>query len=187
AQGPRHERSGARSDRARSQGDRQGARRRRPQARLAGVRGQSAPRSRRRSARDARAEPGRARSPRGGPRICRRAITASRYHRSMRYAALALVVATACGDDTPTVTPNCTRTQGSTVSMRQIAYGCGRPNAPPAPGCMQGVVTLATSPPYDGRLFALEQAGKIRILDKEVLQPDAFLDITPDTGGPVIC
>jgi glucose/arabinose dehydrogenase len=96
----------------------------------------------------------------------------------------AWIVAACCvgcgGDDLPVVVPNCTKTAGDTVVTRQIAFGCGQVGAPPAPGCIDGGLTLATSPPYDGRLFAVEQQGRIRILDKEVLQPDPFLDITTD-------
>jgi glucose/arabinose dehydrogenase len=106
-----------------------------------------------------------------------------------------LVLATACGggnkakDDAPTgggsdsgttvctkppVVPvqACTPTSGSTVSVRMI-------------GQVSGGAMLATSPPNDGRLFVLEQQGRIRIFENDQLDPDPFLDISSDivAGG----
>lgn len=76
---------------------------------------------------------------------------------------------------------------GDRVFFRAIAYGCDTIGAPPAPGCMNGPVTLVSSPPNDPRLFAVEQSGKIRIIENEVLRGEPFLDVSAEpsfvTGG----
>src|SRR5512140_253407 len=59
----------------------------------------------------------------------------------------------------------CTPQSGMTVDMRQI-------------GQVAGSAIVATSPPNDGRLFVIEQDGRIRIFENEVLKPDPFLDIS---------
>jgi hypothetical protein len=66
----------------------------------------------------------------------------------------------------------CTATPGSTVSVRKI-------------GQVSGGAMVATSPPNDGRLFVVEQQGRIRIFENDQLKPDAFLDISNDivAGG----
>ncbi len=80
----------------------------------------------------------------------------------------------------------CERTRGTKLALRQVAYGCKVEGAPAHPGCMNGVVTLVTSPPGDPRLFALELNGRIRILDEERrILPAPFLDLSADAGGPV--
>ena len=106
-----------------------------------------------------------------------------------------LVLAAACGgghkakDDAPTgggsdastpvctappVVPvqACTPVSGSTISVRKL-------------GQVSGGAMLATSPPNDGRLFVLEQQGRIRIFENDQLDPDPFLDISSDivAGG----
>jgi len=104
-----------------------------------------------------------------------------------------LVVLTAChGSGAPAEPPpeasiaQCF--DGDTVVVRKIAYGCGQPFAPDPPGCMQGGLTLVTSPPNDPRMFALEQQGRIRIIhEDETVAGDPFLDLTADSGGPVVC
>jgi glucose/arabinose dehydrogenase len=63
----------------------------------------------------------------------------------------------------------CTPRNGTTVSVRQI-------------GRVSGGAMLATSPPNDGRLFVLEQGGRIRIFENEMLNPTPFLDISGVTG-----
>jgi glucose/arabinose dehydrogenase len=59
----------------------------------------------------------------------------------------------------------CTPRSGSTVSVRKI-------------GSVTGPAVLATSPPNDGRLFVLEQAGRIRVFENEQLRATPFLDIS---------
>ena len=59
----------------------------------------------------------------------------------------------------------CTPTSGTTMSAVKI-------------GQVSGGATLATSPPNDGRLFVLEQQGRIRIFENEQLVATPFLDIT---------
>jgi hypothetical protein len=59
----------------------------------------------------------------------------------------------------------CTPTSGSTVGVRKI-------------GQVSGGAVLATSPPNDGRLFVVEQQGRLRIFENDQLRPDPFLDIT---------
>ena len=104
----------------------------------------------------------------------------------MRKTALVLVLAAACGgghgkkdggtghDDAPKVYMDapgpdapalvaCTPTNGTTVKVRQI-------------GQVSGSAVLATSPPNDGRLFVIEQAGRIRIFENEQLRPTPYLD-----------
>lgn len=111
--------------------------------------------------------------------------------RMRKLAALALVVAAACGgkkspgkddgghpgsdgSDAPKDGPQmdapalaaCTPVNGTTVSTRLV-------------GKVNGGATLATSPPNDGRLFVLEQNGAIRIIDNtETLLTAPFLDIS---------
>lgn len=70
---------------------------------------------------------------------------------------------------------SCTPTAGSNVSLVQIAK------------IPQQSLVLATSPPFDGRLFVVEQSGRIAIIDHtgKVL-PTAFLDLRDDIGGPVL-
>ncbi|MDB4956399.1 MAG: glucose/sorbosone dehydrogenase-like protein [Myxococcales bacterium] len=58
----------------------------------------------------------------------------------------------------------CSPTSGTTVSFRKI-------------GMVSGSAVLATSPPNDGRLFVLEQNGRIRIFENEQLKATPFLDI----------
>jgi hypothetical protein len=69
---------------------------------------------------------------------------------------------------------------------RRIVYGCKQPGAPAMPDCIDDTVTLVTSPPGDDRLFALERAGRIRIIEHEQLLAKPFLDIRQDAGGPVV-
>ncbi len=66
----------------------------------------------------------------------------------------------------------CTPSPGTTVSMRLV-------------GTVQGRALLATSPPNDGRLFVLEDEGRIRIFNQEVLAATPFLDISSkvQSGG----
>lgn len=59
----------------------------------------------------------------------------------------------------------CVPTHGMTMSVRLI-------------GRVSGGATLATSPPNDGRLFVLEQQGRIRIFENEQLRPEPFIDLT---------
>jgi len=103
----------------------------------------------------------------------------------MRIKGLALLLVAACGDDA-TVTKRdaalprdtmeqpmadapplltCTPRSGSTVGVRRI-------------GAVSGAALLATSPPNDGRLFVLEQQGRIRIFENEQLRNEPFLDIS---------
>jgi glucose/arabinose dehydrogenase len=91
-----------------------------------------------------------------------------------------LVVAAACGSGKATKIPGgdsggptvdappvmaCTATRGTTMSTRMI-------------GRVSGPAILATSPPSDGRLFVIEQQGRIRIFTNEQLATTPFLDIT---------
>ncbi len=59
----------------------------------------------------------------------------------------------------------CTPVSGSTVSVTKI-------------GQVSGGAMLATSPPNDGRLFVVEQQGRIRIFQNEQLSATPFLDIS---------
>lgn len=70
--------------------------------------------------------------------------------------------------DVPTDAPPllaCKPTPGTTMSTRLI-------------GQVSGGATLATSPPNDGRLFVVEQQGRIRIFENEQLVASPFLDIS---------
>jgi glucose/arabinose dehydrogenase len=58
----------------------------------------------------------------------------------------------------------CTPVNGTTVSVRKIGQ--------------TGAAMVATSPPNDGRLFVVEQAGRIRIFQDDTLKPTPFLDIS---------
>lgn len=104
--------------------------------------------------------------------------------------ALLGLAAASCGDnrqvqDSAPVT-RCTPVAGTRLELRRIAAGCATADAPPSPNCMRGVVTLATAPPDDPRLFALELSGRIRILDEDrALLAAPFLDLSVDAGGPV--
>jgi len=81
----------------------------------------------------------------------------------------------------------CTPRSGTQVGVRRVAYGCGEQHAPAYPMCIAGVAILATSPPEDlTRLFVIEQAGAIRIIDDDTLHASPFLDISADAGGPVV-
>ncbi len=59
----------------------------------------------------------------------------------------------------------CTPVSGMTVKTRKI-------------GSVSGGAILATSPPGDGRLFVIEQAGGIRIFENEMIKPTPFLDLS---------
>jgi glucose/arabinose dehydrogenase len=59
----------------------------------------------------------------------------------------------------------CTPVNGTTVRVRQV-------------GRVSGGAMLATSPPNDGRLFVVEQGGRIRIFENEMLKTTPFLDVT---------
>ena len=103
-----------------------------------------------------------------------------------------LVLAAACGDDGGTnmgqkdapdqpmvdAAPlidappliGCTPRSGTTVTVRPI-------------GQVSGSAVFATSPPNDGRLFVLEQQGRIRIFENETLNPTPYLDISALASG----
>ena len=106
----------------------------------------------------------------------------------------ALIVAAACGDnrtigeDAAPVDARveCTPVRGTRADIRFVAYGCDHPLSPPRPGCMDGVVTLVTSPPGDRRLFALELEGRIRVIADGQVIAEPFLDLSDDLGGPVV-
>jgi len=108
----------------------------------------------------------------------------------MRTWAVWLVLA-GCGDNLPARPPEagldvtCTPARGENLRQRRIAFGCTAPGAPPAPNCIDDTVVLATSPPADPRLFAVERNGVIRILIDEQLQPEPFAKLGEDDGGPV--
>ncbi len=76
---------------------------------------------------------------------------------------------------------------GGRLGLRQVVHGCTIEGAPPFPDCITEVVTLVTSPPGDDRLFAVELSGKIRIVERDVLRRQPFLDLSVDAGGPVVC
>ena len=59
----------------------------------------------------------------------------------------------------------CTPTAGTTMTAHKI-------------GKVTGTAVLATSPPNDGRLFVLEEPGRIRLFENETLVDAPFLDIT---------
>jgi glucose/arabinose dehydrogenase len=59
----------------------------------------------------------------------------------------------------------CTPTSGMTMSTRMV-------------GRVSGPAMVATSPPGDGRLFVVEQSGRVRVFVNEQLQTTPFLDIT---------
>src|SRR5262249_21704821 len=89
------------------------------------------------------------------------------------------------GPDAPPV-PRCARVNGTAIPVRRIAYGCGENGHPAPPLCNDDGVMLVTSPPNDGRLFAVLRSGEIRVLQDEMLKPEAFLDISDNNGGPVL-
>lgn len=93
----------------------------------------------------------------------------------------------ACGDnrkapgDAPRDTAvRCEPVRGRTVTARKIAHGCNLPAAPSPPLCLNGIVTLVTSPPDDPRLFVLEATGAIRIIRDGELRAASFLDLSVD-------
>ncbi|HWU87821.1 MAG TPA: PQQ-dependent sugar dehydrogenase, partial [Kofleriaceae bacterium] len=76
---------------------------------------------------------------------------------------------------------------GAVIRTRIVARGCGTPGASAPPDCLDGAVVLVASPPNDPRLFAVERAGRIRILEPdEQLVAAPFLDLSADAGGPVL-
>jgi glucose/arabinose dehydrogenase len=107
---------------------------------------------------------------------------------------LAFPLGLACGDNRRAVdAPSgadartaCTPVRGTNVGLRWIVHGCDVPGAPPRPDCIEDVLTLVTSPPADRRLFAVELAGRIRIVEDGALLPEPFVDLSDDVGGPVI-
>jgi glucose/arabinose dehydrogenase len=99
-----------------------------------------------------------------------------------RFLALAFLCLTACGGgkDDPAQLPKCEApVNGTNVTMRKV-------------GSVVGGAMLATAPPGDLRLFVIEQRGAIRIFTPDTpamvsaLLPDPFLDISQDSGGPVL-
>jgi glucose/arabinose dehydrogenase len=110
----------------------------------------------------------------------------------MRNTALVLVFAAACGGgggnntekkdaatvpvDTaePTIDApaliGCTPVSGTTVKVRMI-------------GQVSGSAVLATAPKNDGRLFVLEQQGRIRVFENEMLKTEAYLDVSALANG----
>jgi glucose/arabinose dehydrogenase len=64
---------------------------------------------------------------------------------------------------------------GSTVSLRQI----NRTR-------LGAIPTIATSPPLDPRLFVVRIDGVIWIFKDEVQVPTPFVDLSDDSGGPVV-
>ena len=110
---------------------------------------------------------------------------------AMRNTALVLVLAAACGNGgggnsekkdaaTPPIDAapehdappliGCTPVSGTTVSVRPI-------------GQVSGSAVLATAPKNDGRLFVLEQQGRIRIFENEQLVATPYLDISSLASG----
>jgi glucose/arabinose dehydrogenase len=75
----------------------------------------------------------------------------------------------------------CTPRRG-TLGMRQIAWGCAVEGAPAAPDCLGDVLTLATAPKGDHRLFILQLGGTIRIMRDEKLIARPFLTIGDEHG-----
>jgi len=75
--------------------------------------------------------------------------------------------------DAPTLAACANPVSGTTIRLRRI-------------GTVMGGAMLATAPVGDPRLFVIEQRGAIRIFDNEALLPDPFLDISDDSGGPVL-
>jgi len=66
---------------------------------------------------------------------------------------------------------------GSTITLRKINE---------IPNNITGIATLATAPPNDPRLFVLDIDGVIEIFKDEALGPQPFLDLSVDSGGPVV-
>ncbi|CAN5909585.1 PQQ-dependent sugar dehydrogenase [soil metagenome] len=106
-----------------------------------------------------------------------------------RALAIALLAATACGDNLhppaakdAEVSTRCTPMRGGTIGMRQIAYGCAVEGAPAAPDCLGSVLTLATAPKGDPRLFIVQQDGGIRLMRDEKLIARPFLTIGDEHG-----
>jgi glucose/arabinose dehydrogenase len=64
----------------------------------------------------------------------------------------------------------CTPVSGTNVTVRPI-------------GQVSGSAVLATAPKNDGRLFVIEQQGRIRIFENEVLNPTAYLDVSELANG----
>lgn len=94
---------------------------------------------------------------------------------------LALAWLVACGDNKPGPEPRDggpivrdTQVAGTTVQLRLIAE-------------VGDLATLVTAPRDDLRLFVLERAGKIRLIVNSELRAQPFLDLTEDSGGPVLC
>jgi glucose/arabinose dehydrogenase len=94
---------------------------------------------------------------------------------------LALVALAACGDNKPGPEARDagqivrdTQVAGTTVKLQLVAE-------------VPDLATLITAPRGDLRLFILEQRGKIRIVENNVLLAQPFLDLTEDSGGPVRC
>lgn len=107
--------------------------------------------------------------------------------------ALLLIVFASCGDNA----------KAPRDAARDAARDDAPNDAPLYPACANAVhgtavafrligqvaatgAMLATSPPGDPRLFVVEQHGAIRLFKDEVLQPEPFLDLSAEAGGPVI-
>jgi len=76
--------------------------------------------------------------------------------------------------DAPVLEPCAAPVSGTTITTRQIGTAIG------------DAALLVTAPTGDPRLFVIGRNGKIRIIDNEVLRPDAFIDLSDDSGGPVL-
>ena len=100
----------------------------------------------------------------------------------MRLLVLVATLGLACGDNRsvdPSTLPDadplaCKQVFGTNIVMRQVAT-------------VHGNLLLVTGPPRDPRQFVVEQAGRIWIIENDKVKVEPFLDISPDTGGPVLC
>jgi glucose/arabinose dehydrogenase len=105
----------------------------------------------------------------------------------MRLLAISVMVVAACGSDHPNSgdsggsgsgsgsNENCINTAGPPIAAPQVVTGASV--VATKLYSLGGSALLVTAPPNDGRLFVLQQDGRIQVIEDGAVKPDPFLDL----------